>query len=73
MGEEHEEREPARTEFIEKMKQLHNAVKDLSNLYEDNDWLNDEYSIASLVPMSLDDWEMELTAFLENPKGYYKP
>jgi len=55
-------------EFIEKMRALRKVVAEMSDLYTENDWLNDEYDIQELVPMSLDDWVCKLDAFLDaNP------
>lgn len=42
------------------LNQLHDVVKALHKLYEDNEELNDDADISSIVPMSLDEWNYKL-------------
>jgi len=37
---------------------LGKVVYRMLEIYEGNDWLNDEIDIADIVPMSLDDWHL---------------
>ena len=38
------------------------TVGAMVNMYEQNDWLNDEVDISQVVPMSLDEWQIALAA-----------
>lgn len=57
-------------EFLNKMEELRTVVQELSELYSEHEWLNDEFNIQKLVPMSLDEWEGEIAGFLADPHGY---
>lgn len=56
--------------FLAKMAHLRHAVACLRDVYDAHPWLNDEFNISRLVPMSIDEWEGELSVFLEDPHGY---
>lgn len=38
------------------------VVGQLSRLYDEHEELNDQVDISQIVPMSLDDWEVEIDA-----------
>lgn len=44
------------------LKRLADVVKEMWDLWEAHDCLNDEVNIENLVPMSLDEWYHEITA-----------
>jgi len=46
------------------MAKLRQIVAELRDFYLDNEWLNDAFDIENLIPMSLDEWEVELATFL---------
>ncbi len=53
----------AEHEFFQLMAQLKDVVGKMSDLYDRNNWLNDRFDIASLIPMSLDEWVSELQKY----------
>lgn len=52
---------------------LHEAVKGLEQLWDDNKEMNDEVDIASVIPSSLDEWETELYFTIEKMEEELAP
>jgi hypothetical protein len=55
--------------------ELERIVNDMSRVYSENDWLNNEINIASVIPQSLDEWSHSLAAkadeLFSNPRYKY--
>lgn len=51
--------------LIDKMRALADWTAGMSELYEDNMELNEEFDISYLIPMSLDEWNMAVIAWLD--------
>ncbi len=60
------------TKLASHVEELQSVVSKMSSLYEQNDWLNDEVSLGSVVPMSLDEWASELSNTVEKLKDQAK-
>jgi hypothetical protein len=53
-----------RLQFQGAISKIRDGVAWLLKVYENHPSLNNSVNISSLVPMSLDEWEAELTAFI---------
>lgn len=51
--------------LIELLTELQIVVGDMSNLYDKNPKLNDEFDISRIVPMSLDEWAAEINEVID--------
>jgi|GEM_PF-2906860 len=51
--------------LMQALRQLSNIVLMLTCLYEADQWLNDVISIESILPMSLDEWHLEINAKID--------
>jgi len=51
---------------------LSRSAFDLLRLYENNQWLNDEIVISDLIPMSLDEWHIEINTRAEEIRTWHK-
>ena len=54
----------ALNKFYDQMLKLKEVVGSMSALYDEYDFLNDMVDIQKLIPMSLDEWDAELTEWL---------
>jgi len=56
------ENKPVKHQLLVAIRSLEAVVGHLSRLYEEHPELNDLVDIQNIIPMSLDDWEAEIGA-----------
>lgn len=55
------EEQKAQVQLVsDELKKMAEVVYRMLEIYDKNDWLNDEIDITSVIPMSLDEWHLEL-------------
>ena len=54
-----------RTRIILALENLRNSVNTLATVYEDYPTLNNEIDIQKIIPMSLDEWVLEISSTIE--------
>jgi Mg2+/Co2+ transporter CorC len=52
-------------DLISELEVLEYIVGHMSDLYDENEWLNDAVDIQSIIPMSLDDWLVKIIAKIQ--------